>query len=508
MTFVKTDFRLRSHQLTPWVSTAVLVILAVLLRFYRLEGQIWLDEIAALTGNYRKPFWEILTKFPGFFPHPLYELLAHSSLVLFGESAWAIRLPAALFGIAGVLIFYRLARRFSGPGEAFLAGVLLAVSYHHIFFSQNARGYTVFLFFALAATDFLLMLLENMRWRTALIYVAVAALTTYAQPFGIFVPVGHILVALPVVWARRRKGDRSVPTVAQLFGIVVLTNLAILMLYAPLIRDSVAFSLTTARTADHGPRVLALLPELLEGLRAAFSGWSGLILATAVGTLGILDFLRRHSVALGVMVFPLLVSASAVGVLDAGIHARYFLLALPIGYLVGTRGLVVVARTALERVMQLPAAFTTKAQGALAVLMVILATIPLHRYYTVPKQDYLGALRQVETLAAEEDRTVAVALAAHAIRAYYIPDYPMVENLPELLQEEASGQRVWVVTTLERVEAKRDPELLAHIRQNYKLVKVLPGSLGDGAMRIYMREATSSQSPQRSSNGEIARQLP
>jgi len=97
-----------------------------------------------------------------------------------------------------VVAFYRLPRRFSSPWEVLLAGALLAVSYHHVFFSQNARGYTAFLFFALLSTDLFLTVLEAVRRRTLLVYAGVAALTTYAQPFGLFLPMGHLLVALPV----------------------------------------------------------------------------------------------------------------------------------------------------------------------------------------------------------------------------------------------------------------------------------------------------------------------
>jgi len=138
-----------------------------------------------------------------------------------------------------------------------------------------------------------------------------------------------------------------------------------------------------------------------------FFGWAGVVLAATVGAIGTVDFLRRHPVALAVLVFPLLVTAAAVGVLGVGVHARYFLLALPVGYLVGTHGLVVAARSVLQRGMRLAEARAVRVEGALAVLLVILACTPLIRYDAVPKQDYLGVLRQIRVLAASEDRAVA-----------------------------------------------------------------------------------------------------
>ena len=102
-----------------WPAIAVLLGIAATLRVYHPDGQLWLDEVSALRG-YKNPFLETITKFPIFFPNPLYELMAHASLLAFGVTPWAIRLPAALFGVAGVLAFYKLARRTFDPGTALL----------------------------------------------------------------------------------------------------------------------------------------------------------------------------------------------------------------------------------------------------------------------------------------------------------------------------------------------------------------------------------------------------
>jgi mannosyltransferase len=488
MNLHKTPLGLRTSFIWhSWVVAGLLIALASVLRFYGLDGQLWFDEISALRG-YRKPFLETLTTFPIFFPNPLYELLAHASLVSFGESAASIRLPAAVFGVGCVLIFYRLAQRCLGPGEAVLAATLLAVSYHHVYYSQDARGYTTYLFFALLATDRLLVLLETMRWRTALTYAAASALATYAHPFGLFVLAGHMLVALPTAWSRRNAGDRVAPTPTQVIATAALGTVATLILYAPLIRDSVAYAFTEARSVGHGPRVLALLPELIEGMRASFGSSPVLLLGVVVGALGASDLFRRCPVALSLLVTPLTISAITIAVLGAGVHPRYFLLALPLAYMVGTRGLTQGLRWLLERVPWLSAKNLFRAQIACAVLITIVACVPLLRYYALPKQDFVGAIREVHDLAGPEDQVVAADLAGRAITGYYDPDFRVVDDLEGLLRVEAMGRRVWVVTTLERPMAERAPELLARLHRQYERVRVLAGSVGDGSLRIYMRE--------------------
>lgn len=467
-----------------WLLLALLVAVAAILRFYKLDSQLWLDEVSALIDSYRNSFWQILTEFPGHFPHPLYEQMAHGSLVLLGESAFAIRLPAALFGIACVLVFYRLSRRLSSEGEALLGAALLAVSYHHIYFSQNARGYTLYLFLALAATDLLLTLLKEMRWRIALAYIGVAALAAYSQTAGLTLGPGQLLVAFVVV-GFTPKGAGA-PNPRHLLTMLALTLAAILLLYAPIIADSTGY--TSSVAGEEAPvarsaRVFDLILELGRGLVPAFSNAAILAVVAVVCVIGAWDFLRRQPAAFALLLVPIFLSLIAMAALGGALHSRYFLLALIAGYLVGARGLVIIGKRII------PHGWAQPALGAAAVAV---ASFPLLSYFSMPKQDFLGALREVRAAAAPTDRTVAADLAAHVYQRYYAPEFPAVENLDDLIREEATGQAVWVITTFERIEAKRRPDLLARLHGEYRLAQVLPASTGDGEMRIYHRAAAAS----------------
>src|SRR5687767_5805522 len=79
-------------------ATFLIIVLAAVLRFISLDSGLWYDEIVTLVVSARKPIAQILTEFPDVNAHPLYSVLAHVSIHGFGESAWSLRLPAALFG--------------------------------------------------------------------------------------------------------------------------------------------------------------------------------------------------------------------------------------------------------------------------------------------------------------------------------------------------------------------------------------------------------------------------
>lgn len=396
-----------------WHWIVLLLALAALLRFYKLDSQLWLDEVVALVNSYRDPFWKILT---------------------------------TLFGVAGVFMFYKLSCRFSGEGEALLGTALLALSYHHIYFSQDARGYTLYLFLALAA---------------------ICSMPTRARDDG--------------------------PKPLHLLAMLALITLFILLLYAPIISDSLSYvkGPVYEPTVSQGARAFDLIAELFNGLKSTFSNWPVLTGAALVCTIGGLDFLRQDPVALAVLVVPLIISVAAMGVIGAAAHAPYFLLALITAYLLGTRGLVLLGRTLLRRFSK-----SALIRPAMAVGLVAFAALPLRAYYSMSKQDFLGALRQVRAVAGPSDRTMAAGLAAHIYRIYYAPDFPAVKNLSDLMRGEASGRALWVITTFERVEARQRPDLLARLRKDYQLMHLLPASTGDGEMRIYFRLASPSIPPQ------------
>ncbi len=66
------------------------------LRLYGLNQGLWVDEVYALLEYVRPPLGEILTSYRTQNQHFLFSIPAHLSVLAFGESAWSLRLPAAL----------------------------------------------------------------------------------------------------------------------------------------------------------------------------------------------------------------------------------------------------------------------------------------------------------------------------------------------------------------------------------------------------------------------------
>ncbi len=129
----------------------------------------------------------------------LYSLLAHASIRIFGEQAWALRLPVAGFGIASIWALFLVGRRLIGEKEALFACALMTVSYHHIWFSQNARGYMGLLFFTTLATWLWLEAMDRNSWGPWMGYSVSIALGMWIHMTIVFVAATHALIFSPGV---------------------------------------------------------------------------------------------------------------------------------------------------------------------------------------------------------------------------------------------------------------------------------------------------------------------
>lgn len=124
-------------------------LLAAALRFFHLTGaSLWVDEI--LTWNMIDPRRgvELWTQFWDAIQGPLY-LLTIWPLTRIQESELMLRLPAALAGVLTVPLFGVLLGRLMERRAARLGALLLAISPFHIWYSQEARGYSFLLFFVI-----------------------------------------------------------------------------------------------------------------------------------------------------------------------------------------------------------------------------------------------------------------------------------------------------------------------------------------------------------------------
>jgi mannosyltransferase len=482
-----------------WLGVSGLLLLSTVLRLHRLGSQLWLDEIDAVLESIRRPAAEIVTRWPASTSHVLYDLCAHGLVRGLGESALVVRLPAALFGVAGVGALYAFADAALGHRVALAAGALLAVSYHDVFYSQNARGYTTLLFFALLASWAILRLRSAGAGRgVRLGYALSGALAAYAVVLGLFVVAGHALLlgaGVGVGAIRRRTSGLDLRPYA---ASVAMATVLIAVLYAPFARPLLRFAVHQAQVPADAPAAasdpsaartgrlarLGVAADAVEGLARGFGGAGALAAVALVSAIGAAAWARRDALSLAVLVAPVGLELAALLAADVPLSPRYFALALPPLVLALGAGLVTVADRVTRAWPPVPSRW---AADALIATSVLAAALPLATYYRVPKQDFLGAMAGVASRAREGDGKIAVHYAARGLCRYYHAGFQDVQALADLESQERMGRRLLLVTTLERFLAAEAPALHAHIQSSYRRVQVLPATVGGAEMNIYER---------------------
>jgi uncharacterized membrane protein len=206
----------------PVVLWAV-VLLALGLRLARLTFQpLWWDEGWSLyfaTTDVRT-----MLQLTAVDIHPpLYYLLLHLWIQLFGSSVVAVRLLSVLIGTATVPLLYAVGRRSIGCAGGLVLAFLLTISPFHIYYSQEVRMYGLVALLGLAATYFALRW-DADHWGIGnwAGYVLAATAALYTQYYA-----GFLLLALNLVifwrWLRTRTPlRRLVPWLGAQAAVILL----------------------------------------------------------------------------------------------------------------------------------------------------------------------------------------------------------------------------------------------------------------------------------------------
>ncbi|MGH9672606.1 MAG: glycosyltransferase family 39 protein [Bryobacteraceae bacterium] len=457
-----------------------LLAFALALRLYRLNLGIWYDEIVAVVYYLRIPFGECLTTYANENQQFLFSIFAHLSFLLFGEHTWSLRLPAALFGVAGLGALYALGRRVAGSVEAAFATAVLAVSYHHIWFSQNARGYTALFFWTVLASLLLLRAFDDPHPRRWILYAAAAALGVYTHLTMMFVIAGHFLIY--GWWLRRnRAGGRE-----GFFLGFLLAGLLTFQLHALVIPQMRAAIAQTISWVDAWKDPLWTLAEMARGIRVGPAVLAAGAACGLVFIVGLVSYARTCRAVIAFLILPAAIGAGYVVAVGHHLWPRFFFFVAGFAVLIAVRGCRE-SSGGLLRAMGASADWQRRGASAACAAMVAVSGLSMRNVYG-PKQDYGGAMQFVESQRQEGDEVITVGLASWAYRNYFHVPWGAVESVAELEAVRSRARRTWVVYTLEPVLDSMHPELARAIRRDFTRVRTFRGTLANGEILVWRAE--------------------
>jgi len=158
-----------------------ILLLALGLRLPVLNQSFWLDEGAQVLMSSKSLSFQWFGRTTGEFHPPLFYILIHFWLNL-GKSEWFLRLPSVIFGVATVYFAFLIGKRLFNEKLGILSAFFLAIAPYHVYYSQEARMYSLTPFLETASTFFLL----EKKWFFYFLTITALLYTHYLGAFIVF----------------------------------------------------------------------------------------------------------------------------------------------------------------------------------------------------------------------------------------------------------------------------------------------------------------------------------
>lgn len=158
----------------------LILVIATIVRLIKLDQSLWLDEAISVNTASNLSFSKILEFSKGDFHPPGHYLLLKIWIILFGSGEIAVRSLSVLFAILTIFFVYLISKNLFNNKIAIISSFLLALAPLHIYYSQEARMYSMATF-AVAASFYFLYKIRSQDLRYYLGYIISLVLIFYSD---------------------------------------------------------------------------------------------------------------------------------------------------------------------------------------------------------------------------------------------------------------------------------------------------------------------------------------
>lgn len=181
----------------------LILILGMSLRACNLGSHnLWYDEVISfLDSNQNK-----LAR-PSFYPqYQLYIFLLQFWTRYFGASELALRSLSMIFGVLSILLIYKLGKLLFDKKVGLASAFILAISPLHIWYSQEARAYSMSVFLSMLMVFFFFLAAKNNKPRLWALFVVSSIVGIYTNYFCFYILItAGITLILNKYWSPLRS---------------------------------------------------------------------------------------------------------------------------------------------------------------------------------------------------------------------------------------------------------------------------------------------------------------
>ncbi len=186
-------------------SLIILTLLGFLLRFYNLGfNSLWLDEASTNTFAVMSfsGIWQATAG--GEFNPPLFYWIEHLMLLI-GNNEVVLRFVPALLGVLTIPLIYFAGKEFMDRNVGIIASAAFAFSPFLIFYSQEARAYSMMLFFIAFAMVFYFKALKTNDLKNWSLFGILSALAFWSHFYAFVIIASLILYAILMQLSKHPK---------------------------------------------------------------------------------------------------------------------------------------------------------------------------------------------------------------------------------------------------------------------------------------------------------------
>lgn len=198
---------LKIKKYTLFLFPLILFVFNFISKFFFLTNEeIGLDEPFTIY-HAQFDFGTIIEQLKNYNNPPLYELILHPWIRVFGISPLSVRIPPLIFACLSPVVLYYFGKRFFSIQVAVASSLLLSTSSLLFYYSHDCRVYSLFLLLSLLSMYFFLEILmeEGQTIKSVFLFTFFSCLLIYAHYFGIFIlffQVLHLIIFFKDKWLR------------------------------------------------------------------------------------------------------------------------------------------------------------------------------------------------------------------------------------------------------------------------------------------------------------------
>ncbi len=206
----------------------LIIFFGSFLRFYKIDKEsLWNDELASWERSNHVSLKEVISDAISDVHPPGNQILLFFVIKFFGDSEFWLRLPSGIAGIISIFLIYLIGRKVYSEWEGIISSALMAVLWFPIYYSQEARVYSLLLLFSMLSFYLWITVIERLRdgqivFPPSFFLVLSSSITCYLHYFGLLFVALQGIGAFLLFFGKKKK-----------FLFFLLLYAIVLILYIP-----------------------------------------------------------------------------------------------------------------------------------------------------------------------------------------------------------------------------------------------------------------------------------